>query len=64
MLFLDVGTVQFSYFVKIGNTGIFRAKIMDREQRTVLLNNAKRLRNHEQHRSLYIQCDLTDSGHI
>ena len=58
-LFLEVGTVEFSDFVKIGNTGLFRAKIRDREQRIVLLNNVKRLRNSEQYRSLYIQHDLT-----
>ena len=58
-LFLDVGTVEFSDFVNIGNTGLFRAKIRDREQRMVLLNNVMRLKNSEQYRFLYIQHDLT-----
>ena len=47
--------VEFSDFVNIGNTELVRAKIRDREQRMVLLNNVKRLRNSEQYRFLYIQ---------
>ena len=50
--------MEFSEF-KIGNIGLVRAKIKDWEQRMVLLNNIKRLRNSEQYRSLYIQCNLT-----
>ena len=58
-LFTDVGTVEFSDLVKIGNKGLFRAKIRNHEQRMVLLNNIKRLRHSEQYGFLHIQCDLT-----
>ena len=57
--FLGVGIMELSSVVKIGNTGLFRAKILDRGQRMVLMNNVKRVRQSEQYKSMYIQCDLT-----
>ena len=61
--FLDVGTMELSSVVKIGNTGLFRAKNLNRGQKMVLMNNVKRLRQSEQYKSVYIQWDLAYRQH-
>ena len=55
---LGIGHIELSGSTGIENTGLFRAKIMNKEQR-FLLSRVKELRNSEAYRSIYIQRDLT-----
>ena len=58
-LALDVGEVELTGLVRIGDTSLFRAKVLDREQRRTLLDCAKNLRHLDEFKSVYIQRDLT-----
>ena len=58
-LFLNVGSIELSNLSKIGTTRLFRAKILNREKRLLLLRSAINLKTSEQYRSAYIQKDLT-----
>ena len=51
--------IELSGLTSIVETGLFRAKILDKEQRLLLLSRVKNLRNSEVYRSVYIQQDLT-----
>ena len=54
---LNVGQVSLSGLSRIGETGLFRAKIEDKEKRSFLLSRVKELHSSEAFR--YIQRDLT-----
>ena len=54
-LILNVDVVELDGLVKIGNTGLFRAKELHKDLRSALLSNAKNLRRIDQYESVYIQ---------
>ena len=56
---LSVDQIELSGLTRINEMGLFRAKIMNKEQRSLLLSRVKNLRNSEAYRSVYIQRDLT-----
>ena len=57
-LLLNVGKVLLSGLFRIGETGLFRVKIEDKDKRSFLLSRVKELRSSEAFRSVYIQRDL------
>ena len=58
-LILNVDVFELEGLIKIDNTGLFRAKVLDRDLRSALLSNARNLRKIDQYKSVYIQRDLT-----
>ena len=56
---LSVDQINLSGLTRIGETDLFMAKIMDKEQRSLLLIRVKNLKNSEAYISVYIQRDLT-----
>ena len=54
-IILNVDVVELDGLVKIGNTGLFRAKVLDKDLRSALLINARNLRRIGQYESVYIE---------
>ena len=51
-LFLNVGTIELSRLAKVRNTRLYRAEILDREQRILLLRNVKGLKDSQLYKSV------------
>jgi hypothetical protein len=56
-LLLDVGEVELVDLMEIGSTVLFRARVLNRDQRTRLLENARNLKHSDEYMSVYIQRD-------
>ena len=56
---LEIGSVELSDVRKVGNSALFRAKILDDEKRRELLMAAKKLKSMLGHENVYVQKDLT-----
>jgi len=56
---LDVGEIELDDLVRISGTSLFRARILNLDQRRELLDCTKNLRHLEDFKSLYVQRDLT-----